>query len=200
MMTLKIAGCRIELHFSCFALLAFCCLFAGASGSVFLFLAVFLHEMAHLLSMLIFRSPPVLVRVSALGCRIVLDSRRPLSYLQNAAVSIAGPAANLLAFAAMAAFGAGGHEFSVACLALGAFHLLPIEPLDGALVLRALLCCFREEAVAGRCVFLISLIVLFPLAVAGFLVLLHTRYNFSLLALSLYLMFYILFKRDFFPV
>lgn len=199
MLRFTVGGCRLELHFSCFALLAFCCLFAGAAGSAFVFLAVLFHEAAHIGMMLFFHVSPKTVSFSALGCRVVLDPAVPLTYFQNALVSLAGPAANLAAFGVMVLWGFSDHEFPLSCLVLGAFHLLPIEPLDGGLALRALLCCFLGKARAEKISFLISLLFLLPLAILGFLILLHTRYNFSLLAFSLYLMLYLLLKRDYFP-
>jgi len=191
-----IGGCRLELKFSCFALLAFCCLFAGFSGGAFLFLAVVLHEFCHLAVLFLFHAPPRYARISAMGCRLVLNPEKTLSYWQNAAVSLAGPMGNLVCFGIMSICGGQNHIFAAASLALGVFHCLPIEPLDGGLALRAVLCGFMDREKAGRITFFLSLILLMPLAVLGFLVLLRTRYNFSLLAMSLYLMLYLVLKRD----
>ncbi len=198
MLSFQLGGCRLNLHFSCFALLAFCCLFAGFTGGAFLLLAVSLHECAHLAVLFFFRAPPKSAGFSALGCRLELAPGNRLSYWQNAAVSLAGPAVNLLCFALLALCGLQEHGFSSASLALGAFHILPIEPLDGGLALRAFLCGFLDERKARKTTFFISLLLLLPMASLGFLVLLRTRYNFSLLAMSVYLMLYLLLKRDFF--
>ena len=83
-------------------------------------------------------------------------------------------------------------------MALGLLHSLPVEPMDGGMALRALLCARMNGEQAGKLSLVISLGVLFPMAVLGFLVLLRTRYNFTLLAMSLYLMLYLLLKRDLF--
>lgn len=196
MLVVNLGGCRLELNFSFFALLAFCCLFAGFSGGAFLFLAVVLHEFFHLAVLFWFHAPPRRVQISALGCRIVMAPEIRLSYWQNAIVSLAGPMGNLICFGIMALLGNPGHAFARASLTLGVFHSLPIEPLDGGLALRAALCGLMDREKAGRIAFLLSLIFLLPLAVLGFLVLLRTRYNFSLLAMSLYLMLYLVLKRD----
>lgn len=196
MLAFTIGGCRLELKFSCFALLAFCCLFAGFSGGAFLFLAAALHEFFHLAVLFWFHAPPRYAKISALGCRLELDPEKRLSYWRNAAVSLAGPVGNLACFGIMALFGGQSHVFAEACLALGVFHCLPIEPLDGGLALRAVLSGLMDPKRAGKITFFLSLIFLLPLAVLGFLVLLRTRYNFSLLAISLYLMLYLVLKRD----
>ena len=196
MLEFSIKGCRLTIRFSFFALLAFCCLFAGASSSAFLLLAVFLHEAAHLLTMCLLHAPPKSVTLSALGCRMILPEEKPMGYGKSVLVSLAGPFVNLLSFGMMALCSRQNHVFALAGLALGIFHCLPIEPLDGGLALRAVLSCFLDAERAEKITFLFSLILLFPLTVLGFLILLRTRYNFSLLFMSLYLMLFLVLKRD----
>ena len=196
MLEFSVKGCRLTIRFSFFSLLAFCCLFAGASSSAFLLLAVLLHEGAHLFVMCLFRAPPESVDLSALGCHMILRQQMPLSYRQNVLVSLAGPFANLISFAVMLLVSRQGHIFAQASLTLGIFHCLPIEPLDGGLALRALLSSFLETEQAEKITFAVSLLLLFPLSLLGFFILLRTRYNFSLLLMSLYLMLYLVLKRD----
>ena len=196
MLEFAIKGCSLTIRFSFFALLAFCCLFAGASSSAFLLLAVFLHESAHLLAMCLFHAPPKSIVLSALGCRMILFEEKPMGYGKNMLVSLAGPFANLLSFGMMALFSGEAHIFAQASLTLGMFHCLPIEPLDGGLALRAFLSTFLEAERAEKITFVISLVLLFPLSVLGFLLLLRTRYNFSLLLMSLYFLLYLVLKRD----
>lgn len=196
MLVIKLFSCRAELKFSFFALLAFCNLFAGFSGGVFLFAAVFLHELSHLALLILFRAPPEKLEVSALGCRIVRSPQSKLTYLQKAAVSLAGPLGNLIYFVVMLLFGFKEHFFTVSCLSLGIFHLLPVEPLDGGLALHYLLCnCFTCER-ARKISIIVSVIFIIPIAIAGFCILFRTRYNFSLLAVSLYLIFYLVSEMD----
>ena len=103
---------------------------------------------------------------------------------------------NLFSYVVMLLFSRQSHIFAQASLTLGIFHCLPIEPLDGGLALRALLSSFLKSERAEKITFIVSLVLLFPLAVLGFLILLRTRYNFSLLLMSLYLMLYLVLKRD----
>ncbi len=197
MLSFSLGGCRLEVGFSCFALLAFCCLFAGPSGGASFLSAAALHESAHLGTLFLFRAPPKTVRFSALGCRMVLDSGKRLAYWQNAVVSLAGPAINLLSFSAACLLGGKEGPFAAASLGLGVLHILPIEPLDGGLALHAVLSGHLDAGPAGKISFGLSLLFLLPLAVLGFLVLLRTRYNFSLPVLSVYLMLYLVLQRDF---
>ena len=120
-----------------------------------------------------------------------------MSYRNNVLISLAGPFANLFSFVLMLLFSRQSHIFAQASFTLGIFHCLPIEPLDGGLALRALLNVFFETEKAEKITFFVSLVLLFPLTVLGFLILLHTRYNFSLLLMCLYFLLYLLLKRDF---
>ena len=166
-------------------------------GGIACFLAVCLHEFAHLALLWVFGAFPPQIVISALGCRAVLKGEQTLSDLCHMAVSLAGPGANWLSFLAAFCLGSGGSLFAGASLALAITHSLPVEPLDGGLALRYLLRSrLGADKAEGVCRVL-SALFLFPLAVLGFFVLLHTRYNYSLLALSLYLMLYLVLKWDY---
>lgn len=196
MVAFRIGPCRVRVYFSFFALIAFCCIFTGARGGLACFLAVCIHETAHLAAMGAMGAWPETVGLSALGCRIELSGQTALTYRQNILISLAGPGANWLSAALAYGAGLGNGGFYEASLAAAIVHSLPIEPLDGGLALRYFLC--------GRCSYeraenisrVISAILLLPLATLGFLVLLQTRYNYSLLALSVYLMLYLVLKWD----
>lgn len=155
--------------------------------------AVLLHEGAHLFAMCSFHAPPSLIEFSGLGCRIVLPDKERLTLSQKARISLAGPLVNLLSFLLM--LWQPAHPFSLFSLAMGLLHILPIEPLDGGLALRALLEERMGPEEGGKTSFVLSLLFLIPLAVLGFWIVLHSAYNFSLLALCIYLMFYLVFNR-----
>lgn len=196
MLTLQVRSCRVRVSFSCFALLAFFCIFAGGAGSASFCLAVLLHEAAHTVTLCLFHAPPKELTLSALGCRLVPQSNCPLSPLQSAAVSLSAPLCNLLTAAVFLPILTLTHPWVTANLSLGLFHALPILPLDGGLCLRSLLTIVFPDKTAYRISLVISLVILFPLAILGFLLLLRTRYNFTLFALSLYLMLFLLLRED----
>lgn len=198
MLDFSLRGCRVCVGFSCFALLAFCSLFLGAGNSAWVLAAAGCHEAAHVILLFRLGAPPALVRLTALGCRIVPNRERILSYGQMALVSLVGPGMNLFCAGGMALFGLARHPFFGASLVLGALHSLPIEPLDGGMALHALLCAHMKGERAAKLSLAISLGILLPMAVLGFAILLRTRYNFTLLAMSLYLMLYLVLKRDLF--
>ncbi len=198
MISFVLGKCRIQIGFSFFALLAFSCLFVGAGSSAFFLGAAGIHELAHLVVLCGLGVPPEQIRLTLWGCRMVPNRERRLGFHSQAAISLAGPGINLLGAGFLYAVGLREHPFFSANLVLGILHILPIEPLDGGIALHALLCARWKEHVAGWISLGISLALLFPLGVLGFLLLLQTRYNFTLLALSIYLMLYLLLREDLF--
>lgn len=168
-------------------------------GSTQVFFAVLLHESAHLGAMLLQGASPTSISISGLGCHICLSPKKNLSYLQNLAVSLSGPLANLLLAGILWSVGKGHVSFFSINLFLGVLHLVPIEPLDGGLALKALFFWKLEKRRAERLTLVVSLIFLFPLALLGFFILIYTKYNISLLALCGYLTLYLLLgKTDLF--
>ena len=195
-LTFTLGGCSLSLGVSWFALLAFCCLFGGETSGAFSLLAMLLHEGSHLGMMAALHRLPRQVTLTALGCRMILDDACPLPPLRRVLVSLAGPGGNLLCWGCCVLAGAGEHPFAWGSLALGIFHLLPAEPLDGGLALRAALSARLAPAAAERVSLACTLLTVLPLGALGFLVLLRTRYNFTLLALAVYLMLYLVLRED----
>ena len=78
---------------------------------------------------------------------------------------------------------------------MAVMNLLPVEPLDGGQALFCLLAPHMEEPKATRAVLVVSVVTILPLAAAGFYVLLHSGYNFTLLAVSVYLVLLLLLKK-----
>ena len=192
----RLGGCGVELGVSCFILVAFACLFMGDRAPAML-LCVLCHEGGHLLALAAFGMAPRRAVLSALGCRMVLPPGPGLPWGRAAVVALAGPGANLLCFCACWLAGRASGAVGLCSLSLGLLHLLPIQPLDGGLALRRLLEARLSPGGAERAGRWVSAGLLAPLWVLGFLVLLRTRYNYSLLALALYLMLYLVLGADY---
>lgn len=196
MLHFTLKNCSISFHFTFFALLAFCCVVTGFEGGAFLLLTVLLHECGHIFAMIAVGQLPERITVSALGCSIRLPGNTLGAYGENCFVYLAGPAVNLTIAGLLFLFGLQDRFFFSSNLTIGIFQLLPVEPLDGGLGLHALLSRVLSPRAAEKITLGVSLVILIPLAILGFLILLRTRYNFTLLAMSLYLMFYLVVKRD----
>ena len=101
------------------------------------FLAAALHECGHLLMLRIFRVNVEGLRLSALGAVLYARGTQRLSYGRELAVTLAGPAVNLLfgfltALCSLRLGWVDGFVFAGAHLLLAAFNLLPVPPLDGS--------------------------------------------------------------------
>lgn len=80
-------------------------------------------------------------------------------------------------------------------LGLGFFNSLPIESLDGGNAVYLFLERFFSYQTAKNLIAILSFLVLVPMAAVGFLLLLRSPYNFTLLFTSCYLICIIVFKR-----
>lgn len=196
MFNFKVRNCRVNIHFTIFVLLAFCTLFSGIENGAFMIFSIILHEFAHLLMMFHLKKEPAQIMISGLGMRIQLPYGGSLSYKDNIKISLAGPLINV--FIGLMMLLINKPDLAVMNLALGIMHLLPIEPLDGGLAMRAFLSERFGAEKAKKITIAVSLVFLFPMLILGFMVLLQTRNNFSLLALSVYLMLYLVLKKDMF--
>ncbi len=100
---------------------------------VFLFAAL-VHELGHLLTLKI--SGGRFYKISLNLCGAVIRCKLPESRFAKAAVCLAGPAASfgLAYFAGLLGF----YRIAGASVILGTFNMLPLPPLDGAMVLEHL--------------------------------------------------------------
>lgn len=95
-----------------------------------------MHECGHLAALTLFHVPVDGLRLGGLGAVIYARGAQRLSYGQELAVTLAGPAVNLLSAPLLSALSARyawawGCLFAGAHVLLGVYNLLPILPLDG---------------------------------------------------------------------
>ncbi len=118
------------------AFIAFLCAyyyFDPAQSFAPFLLSVLLHEAGHLLALKLSGAKILMLRLSACGATIVTE---PLCYQTELLAAAAGPATNLLLLLIAI------HRtpvFALVNLCLLTYNLLPIFPLDGGRMLRALL-------------------------------------------------------------
>lgn len=125
-------------------------------------------------------------------------STASMSYKQEAAAAIAGPAASFAAFIffALIARYTGMSKTAVfiaaSNLALFTVNILPVFPLDGGRVLLCLLCQKLERDNAVKITKLISGIFLLPLCGLSVIILIESGYNLSLIIICVYLLLLLL--------
>ncbi len=199
-MRFTVLGCHVRVQFWFMALVTLS-LFMDRTGMAGIgILAVILHESGHLIMMTLLGMPPERISMSLFGLEIQQKASSCRTYRQDAWIAVAGPAANILFFLIS---WLGYYATSSLYLAnLGAANLLlallnglPVGPLDGGQALYSLLCSRYPAETCEKIVEVVSFFVILPIALVGFLVLLRSRYNFSLLIVSGYLILMLVLKK-----
>ena len=165
MLELHIGRLRFCFGFSFFLLIAAVCRWQAGTLLFLSFLAILLHELGHLLAMLLTKTTVKSINFTIFGVHIVRSTIQFVSPLRLFLIYLAGPAVNLLlSLLFLGSFREGMAEyFGAVNLLLGLLHLMPAGNLDGACALREALRIFLPgrwvKPVAG----LISLTVLLGL-------------------------------------
>lgn len=131
---------RLRLEVSPGFLLLLAALFWLDEGSGLLpwgLLACLIHELGHIIAAAICGGQAERLSLTVIGAELSFSYRTPLSYGQDSIVALAGPAANLTAGGVFLVLG--WDLPAVLSLGIGAFNLLPIQPLDGGRVVYGLL-------------------------------------------------------------
>lgn len=195
-MKVWIAGCRVVFSYFFFVCLAVLLLFDRSGLAAAGLVAAALHESCHLCTMYFFDCLPEEIRFNAFGIDMIRTDAPDRSYLRDTVISLAGPAANFLAAGLFSVLhGSTAHHLMLANVSLFLFNILPIEPLDGGQALYALICTRAGPDTASKAVGITSFATLVPLSVAGFLIIFRSPGNYTLLAVCIYLMVLLVFKK-----
>lgn len=100
-------------------------------------LACLIHELGHIGAASACSGKIQRLSLTMVGAELSISYETPPSYGKDTLIALAGPAANLVTGGLSLAFGQ--QLPGVLSLGIGAFNLLPIQPLDGGRVLYALL-------------------------------------------------------------
>lgn len=134
MIQFSIMNTRVRFDFTFFAVMAF---FLMTDGGVFGFSAILacaLHEISHLIMMIIFSVPTETITFYGAGIRISSEKIERAPRRKRNIILLAGSAGNLI-FAAVL-WAAGERISAIINLFTGLFNLLPIGEYDGAVLLR----------------------------------------------------------------
>ena len=153
--------------------------------------ATTVHELGHICAMIFKGYKPHEIECRAFDIKIVDVNRSKTSYKNDIFILYAAFLFGLYKTLGITEFLKPIYEN----IFLGIFNLLPIETLDGGQILYSLLCRRLDVKVAMDITCMVSFVFLFPIAVAGFYILMLSKYNFSLLIVSCYLIVVIVVKR-----
>ncbi len=161
------------------------------------FLCCALHEAGHILLLSLCSAPPDAIILGVFGMRIE-RGEVCLDYRREAVCALAGPAANFifsLAALPLASRYPAALKFAALSAGIGVFNLLPVEPTDGAAVLKSLLLLKYDERTADKTVDILASVLLLPLTVCGLILLIKTGNNFTLLCVCIYISVYLMAKK-----
>lgn len=187
--TFCVKGCKVNINFYFFAFLAVISFFDKSGMLLFGMVSATLHELGHLTAMLLLPGQaPSEVSLTPFGIRI---KNAPLAEFMSGSITVlaGGSAVNFLLAAATLPF---APRLSSLNFVMGAMNLLPVETLDGGGIARILLYRMCAQRTAEKISIAISLLVLSGMAMLGVYILFRTRYNFTLLGMSLWMLLSIL--------
>ncbi len=155
---------------------------------IILFLSVLLHELAHILPAILFGLKCENIVISPIGQTASLTGFEETSWIKKIVIIISGPLFNFIVFLAFSFTGNKLLSFIANInLALCIFNLLPVYPLDGGRLLKAVLSRAVGILNANKVVFNISIVSNFILFILGFIQLILFPYNISVLCVAFYL-------------
>ncbi|MDD5796650.1 MAG: hypothetical protein PUD24_06945 [Oscillospiraceae bacterium] len=201
MMKLKAFGIEIYVSFTVVALFSIFVLFDKSGNLICCFISAFCHETGHIFTMCRFNMKPEKIRISLFDIKILDNNRNLCSYNENLAVVLSGSAANFLLFiiAGILFLFIKAEillRFSAVNLFTGMFNLLPVSNLDGGQALYLLLIRRFSEKTTDRIIDFLTVLLILPTAVIGFIVLFKSKYNFSLLLISVYLLSALILRKS----
>lgn len=187
-MKLNLGGTILRINIS-FALAITLTLILDESGfcATALFCCI-VHEAGHIICLIILGEHPKLIELSFYGIKLERENPLYQKGFWEIAVYASGPAANLLLSALLFITGSseGIKTAAVISLCVGAFNLIPCQPLDGGNILHFLLGRVMGDEKGEKICFFISCAVLAPMAALGLAVMLRSG-NITLLTVSAYL-------------
>lgn len=147
------------------------------------FFSVFIHECGHLLSMRFLSIKPKSISLRLFEFAINADTH---TYdLPDAVITLSGPLFNLLFALVFYPF---SNALCVSNLAIGLFNLLPLDTFDGGHALLILLTKRFTFDMSQKIIKVLSFVLLLPLFFVSIVVLIYSKYNYSLLLICLYLL------------
>lgn len=191
-MSFVVLGVRVEIGFLFTASAAFLLVFNVNDSIKLAIIFSLVHELGHLAAIIICREKPECVSFGLFGMTIVRRSDITQNYYKEIFTAVSGPLANLIfALIGCLVYLKKGGELSLKItavnFAIAFFNLMPVFGLDGGRALESLLKQNFSENASEKIMRLVSFFTLVVMMGFGFYILISTGYNFTFLAISIYL-------------
>ena len=198
-MKFKIARTRFEVSYALLCLVAVCIILGVFKSFVWCAAAVVVHECGHLAAMVYCGYFPKRIKIALFSIDIIDGERQSRSVRKNLLIIVFGPFFNFICFLVCFLLYLRGISvvlpFAAANASVGLFNLLPVMSLDGGQLVYLLLLRRLDQEKAEKAVDALTFAFIFPLAAMGFWLILKSK-NVSLLFVSVYLVFSLLFKGN----
>ncbi len=181
-MKLRVADCELVFGYETAAALTLALLLDRGNRIAACLIAALLHELGHILMMRLFREK--IRRVSVRLFDVLIEAGDAPSLVADVWITLGGVMMNFACALLLFPF---WRVWSLPHLALGCFNLMPVLSLDGGHLLGIILQRRFSPAVCRNVLRISTFVFLLPLFTAGLYLLLNSGYNYSLLAISLYL-------------
>lgn len=193
-MSLHIKGIRIEITFLFAALIAFILSLRVPSNVLITVCSSFAHETGHLIAMSVLGNRPEAVRLELTGINIKRTASVKISMKNEILTALGGPLANGIVFlicTLLLCFYKNVTVFTVSAvnLILMTFNLLPVNRLDGGMILFYLLSVKYDRDFCLRFLKISSSFFIAVIYIWGFYVFFVSKYNMSVLIIAVFLTF-----------
>ncbi len=199
-MSFRIGRTVFELSFPLVGIMTAVILLDTSMSVLLCFAAAIMHELGHLAAMRYYGCIPDRIKLTLFDIAITDRKKVMRNSSHNLVITLAGVAVNFIsAVICYIIFSFTGNsvlqQFFASHLTLGLFNSLPVDTLDGGQALLLILTRFFSPDTSEKILMFLSVMVLIPAACLGFLILLQTKYNFTLLLAALYLTAVILYRE-----
>ncbi len=190
-MRLTAGNTKISFQYLYVAILAFILILDKSGGIFCCFLASFFHETGHLIALFFLKQRVEEVKFSVFDIQI--KSSHYLDFKRELIIVLSGVLLNFLLFIFFYRI---IPLFALANLFIGIFNILPVSTLDGGQAINLVLTRFFSKEKSAIIINILTVIVSIPIFTIGIIILLNTKYNFSFLALGLYLILTVFMNKE----
>lgn len=191
-MNFSLCGVKIEIGFLFTASAAFLLVFNMNDSIRLGILFSLIHEIGHLTAIILFKEKPERISFGLFGMTIVRKNDLTQNYRKEFFTALAGPFMN---FIIALIFYIVNLKYSdelnqkiiIVNLIIGSFNMMPVFALDGGRALESVLKMHFSENTGEKILKPISFVTLVIMMSFGFYILISTGYNFTFLAISIYL-------------
>ncbi len=191
-MIFKVYGIRVEITFLFVALITFIISLKVPANVLITVVSSIVHEMGHLLMMLMVGNKPKTVKFHIVGMNIIRQENLKISLKGEITISLGGPLMNfaiVIISCIFLCFYESQLILTCACinLILMTFNLLPIKSLDGGTVLYFLLSKNFENQFCRKVLKITSILFITIIYLWAIYVFVVSQYNFSLIIIAIFL-------------